>query len=140
MTIQRVFSCPCGAKERHGYEDTPTHCGKPMTPGAPIFPNEDPATTKMHMIKVLNPKPVNWQLPGEPLDRYELWQLKAGGRGHSEFLGHLGRRLLTWEWIPPVGIGTPPGFAASGELAAQCLLLAMDGDGVARRVIAEIAS
>ena len=140
MSVQRRFTCMCGVEERHEYEATPTHCGRPMKPGNPVFPNKDPGATKLHMVKMKWPRPVTWQMPTPPDDIYELWQLKAGGRAHSEFLGFLGRRATTWEWVPPAGVGIQPGFAQSGELAAQCLLLAMDGGVAARRVIAEIAS
>lgn len=142
MDIQRIFTCDCGAEEKHEYEATPTHCGRPMTGGKPIFPNLEPGQHQLHMVRLRRQPKVDWQLPGLPDMVCELWELKPAGRGdpRSEFLGFLGKRATTWEWVAPRGVAIRCGFAPSGELAAQCLVTAIEGGLQAKQVIARLIS
>lgn len=140
MNIKQNFTCSiCNKHEIYPYEAQPKHCNQPMTPGEPIFPNDNKTETKLHMI-ILKRKPeIDWQLPTEPDQIFEVWKLKPG-RANGERLGWLAKRSLSWEWKMPTGIGTAPGgLSATAEHAVQSMLLALDGGLAAKQVIAKLA-
>jgi hypothetical protein len=98
-----------------------------MAPGKLVFPEGDTKIRRLHLLKLLRNPVVEWQLPDDPNQIYELWQLRAGGRTDGELLGWIGERATAVEWVMPKGVAIRGGFAPSIEDAVGNMIQALEG-------------
>lgn len=118
----------------------PTHCHTPMTAGD-VIQRGDPDMPQVNIVQVwprtpqptgfyvgeVDPPPVLWAVPEQPLTIFEVWHWEAGegeGRYNGERIGWMAERESGWEYkmVPGVAASRASGFLSDRNAAVFRML------------------